>query len=81
LTLGFFRKIIDYLENRWTKREIKKFVRLLDIQLELIRYNPTLYAETGKIKREIMRLQPWAVYILNNIETIVIYLIFVVNIM
>jgi len=40
--------IIDYLEYRWTKREIKKFVQLLDRQLKLIKENPLLFAESDK---------------------------------
>ncbi|MCD6565532.1 MAG: type II toxin-antitoxin system RelE/ParE family toxin [Bacteroidales bacterium] len=40
--------IIDYLENRWTKREIKRFALLLDRQLKLINDNPFLFAESDK---------------------------------
>jgi len=40
--------IIEYLENRWTKREIKKFAQLLDKQLKLIEVNPYLFTESGK---------------------------------
>ena len=36
--------IIDYLENQWTKREIKRFALLLDRQLKLINDNPFLFA-------------------------------------
>jgi len=39
---------MDYLENRWTKREIKKFSQLLDKQLNLIEGNPFLFAESDK---------------------------------
>lgn len=31
--------IIEYLEHRWTKREIKNFSRLLDQRVKLIRSN------------------------------------------
>ena len=37
------KSIIEYLENRWTEREIKKFVFLLDNQLRLIQINPLLF--------------------------------------
>lgn len=40
--------IIEYLENRWTKKEIKKFAQLLDRQLSLIKDNPLLYPESDK---------------------------------
>ncbi len=35
--------IIEYLEHRWTKREIHNFSRLLDRQVNLIRLNPELF--------------------------------------
>jgi len=38
--LNNLKRIIDYLENRWTEREIKKFTQLLDKQLKLINDNP-----------------------------------------
>jgi len=38
--LNNLKGIIDYLENRWTEREIKKFAQLLDKQLKLINDNP-----------------------------------------
>ena len=40
--------IIYYLENRWSKREIKRFAKLLDKQLKLIKSNPYLFAESDK---------------------------------
>ncbi|MDP2723424.1 MAG: type II toxin-antitoxin system RelE/ParE family toxin [Bacteroidales bacterium] len=40
--LNNLKGIIDYLENRWTKREIKKISQLLDKQLNLIEDNPYL---------------------------------------
>jgi plasmid stabilization system protein ParE len=44
--LNNLRIIIGYLEHRWTKREINKFAQLLDRQLNLIRENPFLFAES-----------------------------------
>ncbi|HHU34503.1 MAG TPA: type II toxin-antitoxin system RelE/ParE family toxin [Bacteroidetes bacterium] len=46
--LNNLKGIIDYLENRWTKKEIKKFALLLDKQLKLIEDNPFLFAESDK---------------------------------
>jgi plasmid stabilization system protein ParE len=40
--------IINYLENWWSKREIKRFAQLLDKQLKLIENNPKLFAESDK---------------------------------
>nr|NQU91434.1 type II toxin-antitoxin system RelE/ParE family toxin [Bacteroidota bacterium] len=41
--LNNLRAIIDYLEYRWTNKEIKKFSQLLVHQLYLIEQNPFLY--------------------------------------
>jgi len=42
--------IIKYLENRWSKKEIKRFAQLLDKQLNRIKSNPYLFAESHKSK-------------------------------
>jgi plasmid stabilization system protein ParE len=42
------KDIIDYLESRWTQREIKKFAQLLDRQLKLIQDNPLLFSGSEK---------------------------------
>lgn len=46
--LNNLKGIINYLENKWTKREIKKFSQLLDKQLKLIESNPYLFAKANK---------------------------------
>lgn len=35
--------IVDYLEHRWTKREIRNFAKLLDRQINIIQSNPELF--------------------------------------
>jgi plasmid stabilization system protein ParE len=42
--------IIGYLENNWTQKEIRKFVKLLDKQLALIINNPFLFAQSDHSK-------------------------------
>ncbi len=42
--------IIEYLENKWTKKEIKKFTKLLDKQLNVILNNPHLFAKSDNSK-------------------------------
>ena len=42
--------IIDYLEKFWTSREIRKFAKLLEKQLILIKRNPALYPYSNKSK-------------------------------
>jgi len=46
--LNNLKGILKYLEKRWSKREIKRFAQLLDKQLELIKNNPYLFAESNK---------------------------------
>ena len=46
--LNNLKGIVDQLENRWTKREIKKFALLLEKQLKSIEENPFLFAESNK---------------------------------
>ncbi|WP_167615439.1 type II toxin-antitoxin system RelE/ParE family toxin [Maribellus sediminis] len=40
------KHILEYLELNWTKREIRKFARLLDKKLNLIESNPFIFAES-----------------------------------
>lgn len=42
--------IIAYLEKFWTEKEIRKFARLLDKQLILIKENPELFPFSRKSK-------------------------------
>jgi len=44
--LNNLKRIITYLENRWTQREIRRFAILLDKQLFLISNNPFIFAES-----------------------------------
>ena len=44
------KDIIEYLENRWTQKEIENFARLLDKQLELISSNPYLFPKGSQSK-------------------------------
>jgi plasmid stabilization system protein ParE len=48
--LNNLKEIINYLEDRWTGREIKNFVQLLDKQIKLIEDNPYLIAESIQSK-------------------------------
>jgi plasmid stabilization system protein ParE len=42
------KKIIDYLAENWTQKEIKAFVRKLDKRIGLIQMNPKLFPTTRK---------------------------------
>ena len=43
--LDNLKGIIDYLERKWTAREVKKFANSLDQNLNLIKNNPKLFPE------------------------------------
>ncbi len=63
--------IIDYLENRWTKREINKFAQILDKQLRLIEKNPYLFPESNKsngLRKSILSKQTTIYYRIVNLE-------------
>ena len=52
--LDDLQNILDYLNEKWTQKEIRNFVRRLDKRLELISGNPRLFPKTVK-RRNIRR--------------------------
>ena len=40
------RQIIEYLQERWSQKEISKFAKLLEAHIELIRQNSLLFPES-----------------------------------
>jgi len=48
--LDDLQNIINYLNEKWTQKEIRNFVRRLDMRLELISGNPRLFPKTAKRK-------------------------------
>lgn len=52
--LDDLQNIINYLNEKWTQKEIRNFVRRLDKRLELISGNPRLFPKTNK-RRNIRR--------------------------
>ena len=71
------KSIIDYLANRWTKKEITKFSRLLDHQISLIENDPFLFAETDNskgIRKSVLSKQTTIYYQISNYEVNVISL-------
>jgi plasmid stabilization system protein ParE len=67
--------IIAYLEKFWTEKEIRKFARLLDKQLILIKKNPSLYPFSKKsndIRKSVLTKQITLYYRITETE---IYLI------
>jgi plasmid stabilization system protein ParE len=75
--LNNLKGIIDYLENKWTRREIKKFAQLLDKQLGLIEENPFLFAESVKsngLRKSVLSRQITLYYRIINYEIRIIAL-------
>jgi plasmid stabilization system protein ParE len=69
--------IIDYLEKFWTSREIRKFARLLDKQLALIKKNPSLYPYSEKselIRKSVLTKQITLYYRVADTEIFLITL-------
>jgi plasmid stabilization system protein ParE len=63
--LNNLNDIIEYLKNRWTEREIRKFAQLLDKQLKLIKGNPHLFAKSDKsneVRRSVLSKQTTIYY-------------------
>jgi plasmid stabilization system protein ParE len=63
--------IVDYLEKFWTSREIRRFARLLDKQLILIKRNPALYPYSNKsrnIRKSVLTKQTTLYYKITDAE-------------
>jgi plasmid stabilization system protein ParE len=57
--------IVEYLEEFWTSKEIRKFAKLLDRQLSLIKKNPELYPysdKSGHIRKSVLTKQTTLYY-------------------
>ena len=44
-----FNNVIDYLQNKWTEKEIVKFVESTERVIEYISQNPKMFRRTNKI--------------------------------
>ena len=69
------KRIIEYLEQRWTQKEIKKFARLLDKQLNIIQDNPLIFPQSNKsegIRKSVLSKQTSIYY---KVEENKIYLL------
>lgn len=54
------KNIIEYLEYKWTDKEVRNFVKRLNKRLELIAINPKLFPKTLKrknIRRSVLTKQ------------------------
>ncbi len=67
--------IIEYLEKNWTTREIKKFVRLLDKNLNLIKDNPEIFPKSDQSETFRWAVISKQVSIFYNTENRVVHVI------
>jgi plasmid stabilization system protein ParE len=69
--LSNLREIINYLENRWTHKEIGKFANLLEHQLKLIVSNPLLFPMVDKsldLRKAVLSRQTTIFYRVKGFE-------------
>lgn len=69
------QRTINYLEQRWTQKEIRNFTRLLDKHLNIIKENPKIFPQSNKsidIRRTVLSKQTTIYY---KVEDSTIYLL------
>lgn len=47
-SINTFNKIIDYLESKWTPREVENFINATEIVVRFISANPKMFRKTNK---------------------------------
>lgn len=64
------KEIFDYLELKWTEREMKSFARKLGRQIEIIKSQPLIYPQSRKknIRRAVISRQTTLYYELSTDE-------------
>jgi len=73
--INSLRDIIEYLENRWTRKEIENFAALLDKQLELISSNPYLFPKSShskELRKSVLTKQTSIYYYISRQEVHII---------
>lgn len=70
--------IISYLLQRWTEREVQKFVNKLDQRLTLISINPSLFPKTSRrknVRRSVLTRQTVIYYELfeNTVRIVTLF--------
>jgi plasmid stabilization system protein ParE len=61
--------ILNYLEENWTKKEVRKFVSKLHKRLILLSFFPKLYSESHQkknVRKSVLTKQVVIYYSLNN---------------
>jgi len=69
--------IIDYLSNKWTQKEIKKFYKLLDKTLALVSKNPDIFSNSelkSNVKRCVLSKQTTIYFEVKNDSAVILTL-------
>ena len=69
--------ILEYLERRWTEREIQKFKSLLSKQLDIISQKPELFPKSSikpELRRAVLSKQTSIYYLISDRQVQLIYL-------
>ncbi len=69
--------ILDYLQRRWTQREVDKFKIQLSKQLDLICNNPKLFPKSAfnpKIRKAVLSKQTTIFYDISGTTITLVYL-------
>ncbi len=69
-------EIIDYLEERWTEKEISQFLKKLNHQLDLIRHNPKLFPKVNRkgVRKSVLSKQVSIFYKSNRKEINILFI-------
>ena len=70
-SINTFNKIIDYLESKWTSREVENFINATEIVVRFISANPKMFRKTNKknIREALVTPHNLMIYKIN-LETI-----------
>lgn len=63
------QKIIEYLFEEWSEKEVAKFLKALDQRLEVINKNPRLFAASekmGNIRKSVLTRQTTIYYSISD---------------
>ncbi|HSM47087.1 MAG TPA: type II toxin-antitoxin system RelE/ParE family toxin [Draconibacterium sp.] len=73
-----FSDIINYLEQEWTEKEIRKFAQKTQKIILQIAKNPKMYKATGKeeIRRAVITKQTSLFYHINEVSNLITLLAF-----
>lgn len=69
--------ILDYLERKWTEREVNRFKVLLSRLLEVIQNNPEIFPQSGVqplLRKAVLSKQTSIYYLVRNENIYLVYL-------